>query len=168
MLNPISAESPHVASPYRARLALVAVAILAVAATAAGCTAGPATKKSTTRTTVDAAAKCTNWASLVAAFSTLNPAHISSKTKAERTAAARNIRALEKADKSFRPTVTKDIKQEIKGLQASIKTLASTVRKKADASSVPAAVAQVNASWDALVTAVGTGCPAVTATTVAP
>jgi len=167
MLNPSSAESPRVPHTYRARLALVAVAILALGATAAGCTSGPAAKKSTTRTTVDAAAKCTNWASLAAAFTALNPAQISSKTKADRAAAVRNIRALEKADKDFRPTVTKDIKEKIKSLQTSIKSLATTVRKKANASEVPAAVAQVNASWDALVTAVGTSCPSVTATTAA-
>ncbi len=168
MLNPISAHRPQMAPTYRARLPLVAVAILALAATAAGCTSGPAAKKSTTRTTVDAAATCTNWASLVSAFTALNPAHISSSNKAARAAAARNIRALEMADKKFRPTVTKAIKEKVKGLQTSIKTLATDVRKKADRSAVPAAITQVNDSWDALVAAVGASCPSVTATTVAP
>jgi hypothetical protein len=163
MLNPISAERPRLTLRHRTRFALVAVAISALAATAAGCTSSPA--KSSTRTTVDAAAKCTTWASVVSAFTALDDAHVSSSDKA---AAIRNIHAIQKADKNFRPTVTKDVKEKIKGLQASIKTLATAVRKQSGTSAVPAAVAQVNASWNALVTSVGSSCPTVTASTVAP
>jgi len=162
MLNPISAETPRVAHTYRTRLSLVVVAILALGATAAGCTSGPA--KSTTKTTVDAAAKCTTWASLAAAITALDTAHITSSDKA---LAVRHVRAVQKADKDFRPTVPHDIKEKIKGLQASLKTLITAVRKQAGTSAVPAAAAQVNASWNALVTAVGTSCPSVTVTTAA-
>lgn len=172
MLNPTSAEHPRVPLRHRTRLSLVAVAIFALAATAAGCTSSPA-KKSTTTTTVDAAAMCTTWASVVSAFTALENGHLSAPASAhlstaEKTAARNNIRALQHADKSFRPTITKDTKEKLKDLQTSLKTLATDLRKKSEATSVSAAATQVNDSWNALVTTVGSSCPSVTATTVAP
>ena len=173
MLNPTSAEDPRVPLRHRTHLALVALAILALAATAAGCTSSP-TKNSATTTTVDAAAMCTTWGSVASAFAALANGHLSSPASAHlsktvKTTARDDIRALQHANKSFRPTITKDTKEKLKDLQTSLKTLATDLRKNgATTASVSAAATQVNDSWNALVTSVGSSCPSVTATTVAP
>ncbi len=143
MLNPTSAEDPRVPLRHRTHLALVALAIFALAATAAGCTSSPATKNSATTTTVDAAAMCTTWGSVVSAFTALANGHLSSPanahlSKALKTTARNDIRALQHADKSFRPTITKDIKEKLKDLQTSLKTLATDLRKKGATTSLGA------------------------------
>ena len=145
------------------RVALVALAVSALAATAAGCTASKASPP--TKTTVDAAAKCPTWASVVSAFTALENGNVTSGDKA---AALRHIHALQKADKNFRPTVTRDVKKDIKDLQTSIKDLATAVRTQSGSSSISAAATKVHTSWNALVTSVGSSCPSVTASTVAP
>lgn len=163
MFNPIPTDSPRVAPRHRTRLALVALAVTALAATAAGCTSSNAS--STTKTTVDAATKCPDWASVVSAFNALENGNVTSGDKA---AAIRNIHALQHADKSFRPTVTSDVKKNIKALQTSIKSLATAVRTQSGSSSISAAATQVHTSWNALVVSMGSSCPTVTANTVAP
>lgn len=145
------------------RVALVALAVSALAATAAGCTSSNTSPP--TKTTVDAAAKCPAWASVVSAFTTLENGNL---TKGDKAATLRNIHALQKADKNFRPTVTRDIKKNIKDLQSSIKSLATAVRTQSGSSSISTAATQVHTSWNALVASVGSSCPSVTATTVAP
>ncbi len=167
MLNPSSADGPRVAKGLSSRLALVTLGVSMLAVVAAGCTSSYKTGSTTTKTTVDAAAKCTVWATVASAFTTLQNGNVTSGDKA---IALRNIHKLQKADKDFRPTVTKDVKKAITDLQTSIHKLAVAVRDQAHGgtASVSAAATGVRTSWNALVAAVGPACPSVTATTVAP